>query len=478
MRDMCTWEKEQITSMESVFTKGEQIYVKPETIVNALAGLESTLEIYRSSINRKYDEKKHSGYADYEYAKSNGIIPLWYSLTQDKLTHNSKLSLSLAAIGRKSYDKKMDEFAGKTCRGRDKACPACRLFGLVGKEEGEYGAGSRVRFTDATLDLSQDESDDLFINETLKELGMPRNSYLPFYTENGKDYDNQNVQIQGRKYYWHNSKVNEDESIYSTIEKNNRNATHQVLKKDHLFTFKVYFDGITKEEFKTLKWVLCLGENDIEGNLCHKLGHGKPLGLGSVIIKIEEEFIRTFSDFQYKTSQNRDVKCDKTWNNADTINMLKVISNFKAIENTDICYPYVGISKKIKKEDIKINEYASHRWFSENQTKEEKKQLLPKLSDCLSGQKFNEEKMRLKPYILDSLDKKGKGKAINKSAEIVSISHLQMDVSNKYVKGRTDDGRIVSVYANGNIYKNSDTIKVKLSKYNKEFKCYNGKILS
>jgi len=51
-----------------------------------------------------------------------------------------------------------------------------------------------------------------------------------------------------------------------------------------MFEFDVYFENLTKEELALLIWCL-----ELENSMLHKLGHGKPLGLGTIKINIDHE---------------------------------------------------------------------------------------------------------------------------------------------------------------------------------------------
>jgi hypothetical protein len=71
----------------------------------------------------------------------------------------------------------------------------------------------------------------------------------------------------------------------------------ELLKPNLQFSFDVYFENITDAQLKQLVWVLTLGENPVKDDankaiLCHKIGHGKPLGLGSAKIIAERVEIR------------------------------------------------------------------------------------------------------------------------------------------------------------------------------------------
>jgi hypothetical protein len=80
---------------------------------------------------------------------------------------------------------------------------------------------------------------------------------------------------------------------YKDSEKTKRNASFELVKPGAVFSFEVYFDHVTDSELKQLIWILTFGENDPAGKFCHKLGHGKPLGLGSVKICVDEIRLRS-----------------------------------------------------------------------------------------------------------------------------------------------------------------------------------------
>ncbi len=93
-------------------------------------------------------------------------------------------------------------------------------------------------------------------------------------------------QIRGRKYYWHQ---NIPQAPAATGTPSKRNIAIRPLKKGNTFTFKVFFNDLTDEELQKLIWVLEIGGSK---NHAHKLGMGKPVGLGSVRITVENVHIR------------------------------------------------------------------------------------------------------------------------------------------------------------------------------------------
>lgn len=353
---------------ESIFSVREKVeYISSEIIKESISGLEDTLKIYRSkAINKKYP-KNHLGYKGYERVREKGIIPLWYQWDGK----SERLYFSLGAIGRMAYKNTMEElsFEHSPCVDRKKLCPACSVFGMVapGSNNG-YGLATRVRFTDAIC-VNEGKADTFY--RTLRELDNPRNSYLQFYSEDGKNYDSEGAQIKGRKYYWHIPAVLNDESIYSTEEKNKRNGTVELIQPNHRFAFRVYYDGITDEELAKMVWVLTLGGND--SGCLHKIGGGKPLGLGSAKIKVlacVERNCDTRNGYHVKEREIPKINpTDYFIKNA--LKDIKTITKFENGIQVRICYPFVTLSEKLRTSGVtegtlSDNALANHQWFSAN----------------------------------------------------------------------------------------------------------------
>lgn len=352
-----------------------------EKIKNAIQSLEETLVMYRSSsINRNLGQS-HFGYKGYERAKRNGVIPIWYQYED-----SGNLYFSLASIGRISYQTTMRELSRhhEPCEDRKELCPACAVFGMIGKSDEKNlkncrGMGSRVRVTDAVL--SDDGPKEIKDKVTLQELGSPRTSYLPFYSTDGKNYDEEGAEIRGRKYYWHNPEAAEDETVYiakadprisKSKEKTKRNGTFELVRGT--FTFKVYYDHLSDKQLKMLEWTLTLGGNDTL--YMHKIGHGKPLGLGSAKVKILERKERECSSDGYRIDNVETIPQGE-----ETIPELldqgawekvKIISEYKEGSKALIHYPQVLESEGLRMEREREgfiyteNALAAHKWFSNN----------------------------------------------------------------------------------------------------------------
>lgn len=252
--------------------------------------------------------------------------------------------LSPSMISRDVYSNTIDKILENNhnkhqcCSGKDgEWCPACRLFGMIAKN-GEQSIASRLRFTDT--EVFQDFT---FSEPRLLEiLGNPRISSTEFYLDKPNinnvavwNYDYYtmwndiggrirvddgnlyNAVLKGRKVYW----LGEDKYIKGEepilldrlsnlgekevkvfIKKNSLKQRQAVraLEKGKT-SFKVYFEDITEEELACLLYCLSLetennpnagdGENS---NLLHRIGRGKPYGMGAVKISIIDLKIRSY----------------------------------------------------------------------------------------------------------------------------------------------------------------------------------------
>lgn len=299
-------------------------------------------------------------------------VPVWYR--EDGM----KYVFSLASIGRIVFEKDMGELLNtkKPCKNRDALCKACSLFGMAG----EKSVGSRIRITNAGC-LREADADKNKV--TLKELSAPKISYLPFYAVNKSDetkipssYDDKNIEIRGRKYYWHSSAKE-----YSSKIRSERNSTMELVDPCTEFEFKVYFDSIKEEQLKELWWAITLGENDEDSTMCHKIGHGKPIGLGSAKIVVDHIYTRNYSaDGGYCIDEY-------SLQDMDGITIfhkdeLQIMMN-KETPDIDVKYPYVEGFQ----EGTDDNKRAAHQWFGFNRDKKQNPdhmRMLPKIENAFN----------------------------------------------------------------------------------------------
>jgi len=99
----------------------------------------------------------------------------------------------------------------------------------------------------------------------------------------GKGYDKMNT-LRGRKFYRHHGKAREEEYRRAGDKCDDQNRTvRDALAPGALFGFTIRFENLAAAELGALLWAL---EMDSQG--FHRLGFGKPLGFGSVEIRVKD----------------------------------------------------------------------------------------------------------------------------------------------------------------------------------------------
>lgn len=109
----------------------------------------------------------------------------------------------------------------------------------------------------------------------LMHYGSPRNEAEP----------------RGHKLYWHKKWVQSAEqyrAVQKEVEEHPKQYTQiKPVKPGATFSFEIRFENLSQMELGALLWALTLPTDS--GECCHKLGMGKPLGLGSVKIAAKAE---------------------------------------------------------------------------------------------------------------------------------------------------------------------------------------------
>lgn len=176
--------------------------------------------------------------------------------------------------------------------GELRLCPACRTFGWVAAG-GEHEAASRavrsrVRFGSARFSEEALETRE----STLEILSAPKPTTIRFYLlpkdgvlakqadEDAIDYDSGATELRGRKFYRRRTVA----ALNVTTDRSGQNRTlRDHLKAEQSATFEVVFQNLAPLELGALLWSL-----ELEPHWAHRLGYGKPLGLGSVSITMDE----------------------------------------------------------------------------------------------------------------------------------------------------------------------------------------------
>jgi len=173
------------------------------------------------------------------------------------------------------------------------------IFGYVSEDRHTGARAGRVFFTDAQFESAADgvwlSTDPI----TPRVLGSPKPTTFQHYLtqDKSKRHDpDQKAQlanyttqtpgesvIRGTKLYWNRGAVSADdirEPDQAKIDKAKKQYTQiNPVRAGVTFRFRIYFENLTDVELGALLWVLQLPEGH-----CHKLGMGKPLGMGAVRI--------------------------------------------------------------------------------------------------------------------------------------------------------------------------------------------------
>lgn len=219
------------------------------------------------------------------------------------------------------YDEPIIQFVPKELRGQDGTDISESIFGYEANNKQKTSCASRVFFTDAKL---ESQSEDLWLTEepiTPKILSSPKPTSFQHYLvqENKKHNPDKKSElahyatpldetvIRGHKMYWHRGEVSlKDikESDQEKIENSPKSYTRiKPIKSGITFSFRIYFENLRDFELGALIWVLTLpGKEGTEYR--HKLGMGKPYGMGTV--KIEHELYETERDKRYQKLFNED----------------------------------------------------------------------------------------------------------------------------------------------------------------------------
>ena len=266
----------QTENKDSVFEKKTKRTVIDKKCIELLKLNLEKYETKDENISKNYKEQ-------FDKMKAgNGVLPVWYYkerqnyyLAPSQMSRAFFFTQPVDMLKRSNLD---------VCSEKEKVCEACALFGIVGRTGSEFARASRIRFSDAVC-----EDKNCFDKKFIMPIsGTPRISSFEFYLKSDLDQfhaDDKGVTIAGRKFYWHHKGyVMNKDSVNK--EGNNMDYKAELVKSGSEFTFDVYFDEITENELKKLLFTLNLGENSLDSDKCHKIGHGKPIGLGSAKIHI------------------------------------------------------------------------------------------------------------------------------------------------------------------------------------------------
>ncbi len=181
---------------------------------------------------------------------------------------------------RLAYEKTIGDHIPENLKDSKKTDLAEAIFGKVAKDKEEKTLPGRIFFEDAFLKQGQQAKDVLMDKKTPQILAAPKPTTFQHYLEPSNkqpNHYNSDALIRGHKFYWHKSGKGWEETDSRKSQKQYTEITP--VKPETRFSGRIRFENLSQVELGALLFSLELPEE-----CCHKLGMGKPLGLGSVKI--------------------------------------------------------------------------------------------------------------------------------------------------------------------------------------------------
>lgn len=287
----------------------ERVFLQPEEDEDKWKKIDAnTIDLFNGDQMTPYQEKafpcdkpvkdSRKGSGHLQTNPSDWGEPVFYLVEKDQ-NGEDEIFLGRARMFRLPYHKSPKDLIPEGLKSDTVTDLADVLFGYIGERDLDQsqerpftGRASRVIFTDAVLPPEVSRADAL-IEEPITPhiLASPKptafQQYLDqesFEKENLTHYASSNAKLRGHKRYWHQGKVSQKD--ITANESDIHNAPRQYtriwpVKEGITFLSKVFFDNLTPIELGALIWAL-QPHGDRKTLYCHKLGMGKPLGLGAV----------------------------------------------------------------------------------------------------------------------------------------------------------------------------------------------------
>jgi CRISPR/Cas system CSM-associated protein Csm3 (group 7 of RAMP superfamily) len=260
--------------------KNDWIINPPDYSLKRIPVPDEDVQAYNRDVNRYEDkDKKHDGnlMRMLQFAPEK-IVPCFYVGWEDN-QKKERISFGHTGYFRLAYNYSTKDYV-----------PSLHNIGFFDFTESLFGSlkknlVSRIFFEDASL--MPDQQNTLFEKAKIpKVLAEPKPTTFQHYLEpdgemsshwNTKKY-NAEVTIRGNKLYWHRNNPGWEMNKQSLKKVNKKIITQiQPIHAGTIFRFKIRYENLTKEELGLLLFAL-----DLPLGHYHKLGMGKPLGLGSV----------------------------------------------------------------------------------------------------------------------------------------------------------------------------------------------------
>ena len=328
--------------------------------------LDEVLKVYKnnSESGDKYAYKEYgTQWEKFKHGEGEEYFPVYYSEGTKGIIY-----LSPASITREVYKNKLKQMIRNLapCSYKKGLCPACSLFGTI--TEKREAVASRIRFSDLKMVSNINSVRECYDSVvTLQPLSSPKISNTEFYVKRPAkeaifwtyDYyiDNKHnihpiekPELNGRKFYWHNMSV---ERIDQSSKVTKLNMTIRPVKKGVVFAGQLFFDRISEIELERLIWILNAGEDGeiTEKKHGYKLGAAKPLGLGSIAVRVDDVRIRKIAFNEtgiiYETQDYKYAINPDNLFQSDIVSEFKIMNGFDSVpDELRISYPVVPGQKE------------------------------------------------------------------------------------------------------------------------------------
>jgi len=169
------------------------------------------------------------------------------------------------------------DFTG--CQDNKNLCIACRLFGMMMPE---MQRNAQVFLGKINIGDALANSEGFALHEPIYTiiLEAPKPRHQAFYLDPDKRY------IAGRKFYFHHhGKLNTEDNLIKIRNEPGkfRNQYIEPIDTGTQFDVRIDFTNLEADEFAALLLAITL-----KPDMRHKVGYGKPMGLGSIHMKLTE----------------------------------------------------------------------------------------------------------------------------------------------------------------------------------------------
>jgi CRISPR-associated protein (TIGR03986 family) len=358
-------------------------------VTQKIQALENTLRLYQ---DKDHPEKALPKGYQRDWKNKDSTIVQEGDLLYFKIENNVVTELSYSQIWRKPVNSNLHQALVRMVNDQDvlpwnkdrkKLTPAECIFGVVedepSSEKPARNLASRVQFTDAVL--AKQQKVDLLPTEILKILDSPKppSPTMYFHAENGQPISKRDLDLgkhnpNGRKHYVPQPEANNKKTWVSKFNKNNppesKNWSQYLqckpIPKDTEFSFDIHFENLSQQELGLLQIAIQPTNND---KFIHRLGLGKPLGLGQIKLKVDKTQLINKTERYSLNGLKKPREVELTKEPDDSLINQQTWEELKTLYNPDnikypVCYPFNGAANPEQKP---YWEGEGFSWFVENE---------------------------------------------------------------------------------------------------------------